>query len=262
MSQHAQEERRTRLLRIRRTLLELGPPERAAPQQALPGPEIDPGPGGCTRSALENLAFNRRDFLRVKESFLGARFGGSLPGEQAVRATGGRAEAGGGREGLVRLLLEIDRARRRGLRPFGDRRLAVHAEIVRGSFLYFLAFLDADRAGPGDLALSHFDISGSGICFPTQVRHRVAERLFALLFLPADPLPPLKLELEVVRPSRPFSPANEAYLTAARFLNLDGQARARILAYVAARHRERMLDRTYGIGGQTDSARLRSGRRL
>lgn len=261
MSQYAQEDRRTWLLRIHRTLLELRPLERTAPQQALPGPRPDAGPGGCTGSRLESLTFNRRDFLRVRESVVGARFGGRPSGAQEVRAMGGRVESGA-HEGLVRLLLEIHRARRRGLHLLGDKRLAVHAEIVRGSFLYFLAFLDADRAGPGDVALSHFDISGSGLCFPTQVRHRVAERLFALLFLPVDPLPPLKLELEVVRPSRPFSPAHEAYLTAARFLNLDGETQARILAYVAARHRERMLERAYGIGGRTDSARLRPGRRL
>lgn len=261
MSGHAEEDRRMRLLRIRRTLLELRLPADQAPPAGTPlDPAAGAGPGACTRSALESLALNRRDFLRIRETLLGARFGGGRPEEEAL-AAGGRGQSGS-REELVRLLLEIDRTCRRGARFVANKRLAIHAEIVRGSFFYVLAFLDADRASPEDVALSHFDISGSGVCFPTRVRHRAAERLFALLFLPVDPLPPLKLELEVVRPSRPFSPVAQAYLTAARFVNLDSETRARILAYVSVRQRERMLDRAYGAGGRTDGNRLRSGRLL
>ena len=256
MSGYGQEDRRARVLRLRRALLELGSPECTAPQ-APSGLDPQVGPGACKGSALETLALNRRDFQRVRESLLEACFGVGHP-EQEGRAVGGRAE-GRGREGLVRLLLEIDKAFRRRVRLVGEKRLAVHAEIVRGSFLYFLAFLDVERPEPGQVALSHFDISGSGVCFPTQVRHRAGERLFALLFLPVDPLPPLKLELEVVRPSQPILPAGQAYLTAARFRNLDPEAGARILAYVAARQKERMLERAYGLSGRTDSDRLRPG---
>jgi len=256
MSRYGQEDRRVRVLRMSRTLLELPVPD-WAPEQ--PCRELPPGPGfeTCTCSVLENLSINRRGSLRVRESLLGACFGVGLP-EHGGPAVGGRAEARG-REGLVRLLLEIDRAFRRRVRLVGEKRLAVHAEIVRGTFLYFLAFLDVERPEPGQVALSHFDISGSGVCFPTQVRHRAGERLFALLFLPVDPLPPLKLELEVVRPSQPILPAGQAYLTAARFLNLDPEAGARILAYVAVRQKERMLERAYGLSGRTESDRLRSG---
>ena len=259
MRGYGQEDRRVRVLGIRRALLESGSPECMA-LQGPSDPDSQARPGACKWSALEPLVLNRRDFQRVRESLLGACFGVGLP-EQRGHAGGGRPQARG-REGLVRLLLEIEGTLRRRVRLLGEKRLAVHAEIVRGSFLYFLAFLDAERLEPGNVALSHFDISGSGVCFPTQVRHRAGEHLFALLFLPVDPLPPLKLELEVVRPSQPILPAGRAYLTAARFLNLEADTRARVLAYVAARQKERMLEGAYGLGCPTDPSLPARGRLL
>lgn len=208
-----------------------------------------------TWSACESLTSNRRTFLRIKEPLADARF---VSGELADVVRSFRSRPGSdGPQGLLRLLLEMDLTRRAGIRVLKEKRLAVHAEIFRGSFLYFLAFLDAQGASLGSAAGCRFDISGSGICFPTEVRHRAGERLFAVLFLPVDPVPPLKLVLEAVRPSQP-SP-DGAYLTAARFLEVDCATRSRILAYVADRQRERMLHRAYRIGEKTCAGRLRTG---
>lgn len=255
MTDEVQGGRGGRLLKIWRTLLWVGI-QGAEDRSVRETRHFDVrGNTDHTWPALENLTPNRRTFLRIKEPLAEARF---VSGELADVARSFRSRAGfDGPQGLLRLLLEIDLTRRSGLRVLKDKRLAVHAEIFRGMFLYVLAFLDAQGASPGSAGGCRFDISGSGICFPTEVRHRAGERFFAVLFLPMDPVPPLKLVLEAVRPSQP-SP-DGAYLTAARFVEVDCATRSRILAYVAARQRGKMLDRAYRLGEKTCAGRLRTG---
>lgn len=125
--------------------------------------------------------------------------------------------------------------------------MRIHLQEFEDTPIYFIAFRASDPDRKEPLPLREIEISGAGLCFPTEILHTVGEDLLIVYFLPTDPFPPLHLVTEVVRPGRRHP--RGGYQTPVKVVDISQGDHRRIMEYIASRQRQKSLVKAYSRGG-------------